>query len=127
MSRPRAASNRRLPDNLYRRLDGRLYFRDPRTGKTHSLGRDLGSAVAQAVEVNIQLQDLRARARLTHRLNGGGATLAAWLDEYGQALAADETLSVGTRRIYRGMSGLLAGAMGSRVMAEMTPADVSEG
>lgn len=125
MSRPRAAASRRLPPNLYRRADGRYYFRDPRSGKTFGLGRDLAAAVAQAAEVNVQLAQLRARARLTHRVAGGGGTLGDWLDEHGKALDADTGLSEGTRKVYRSLTALLRGALGDRVLGELLPADVA--
>ncbi len=53
--RPRKKGNRDLPPNLERNTSkGRIYYRyrDPRTGKYHSLGRDKEAAVRDAIALN---------------------------------------------------------------------------
>jgi len=127
MSRPRSEPNRHLPDNLYRRSDGRLYFRDPRNGRTFSLGRDEAFARAQATEVNAELARLTAaQNRLARRVQGcGPRSLAAWLRRHDEIMTGDESLSDATRVQYRSLSRQLTQALGDRMLSELKPEHIS--
>lgn len=127
MGRPRNVSNVALPRHLYRRTDGRFYFRDPRNQRTFSLGRDEVTARAQAEEVNRSLGRLGLRLGLIDRIDGcAPQTLAAWLGQYDALLAADRSLSAATLKQYRSMSRQLCEVLGHAVLAELQPQQIAQ-
>lgn len=116
-----------LPANLYRRPDGRFVFRDPRTGKSHAMGRDVVSAKAQAAEANVHLANLTRKPRLVHRLDGSSTrTLGAWLAEWQKETEASEDIAWATKRQYRSNNKQLSAALGDRVLTELAPPDIAE-
>jgi len=126
VSRPRSARNRDLPCNLYRRRDGRFYYRDPRTGRTFALGRDAASARAQALEVNVTLAAHSGRERLLDRVHGGGSrTLRSWLVRYQEITASDPGLTPTTRVQYRSLSRQLADSLGDFTLAHLQPEHIA--
>lgn len=83
MARPRKRGNKNLPPNLYRRASGYYVWRDPLTGKFHGLGRCLGTAVAQAVEVNVALAELSPKRRLLDKISGrDDRAMSLWIARY---------------------------------------------
>jgi hypothetical protein len=126
MGRPRSHLNRDLPDNLYRRPDGRFYFRDPRTSQTFALGRDEAAARAEAAEVNERLSRITVRRSLIHRVRGcAPQTVAAWLGRYEELLAADPSLSAATLKQYRSLNRQLCEVLGDRVLTELRPHEIA--
>lgn len=126
MSRPRSARNRDLPSNLYRRRDGRFYFRDPRNGRTFALGRDAASARLQALEVNVALAAHSGRERLLDRVHGcGSRTLRAWLVRYQELTAADPGLTPTTRVQYRSLCRQLNESLGDFTLTQLQPAHIA--
>ena len=126
VSRPRSARNRDLPSNLYRRRDGRFYFRDPRTGRTFALGRDAASARMQALEVNVALAKHSGRERLLDRVHGcGSRTLRSWLVRYQELTAADPGLTPTTRVQYRSLSRQLGESLGDFTLSQLQPEHIA--
>lgn len=99
--RKRAARKRDWPANLYER-NGYYSWRNPVDGKEHGLGRDKRAAVVQAVEANLHVAGLSAKARLVDRLTGvAERSFGTWMDEYekrikGKTLAKNTLASYGT-------------------------------
>lgn len=97
----RNARNRNLPKGL-RERDGYFSWTHPQTGQEFGLGRNRGSAIAEAMEANLHVDGMLTRTRLVDRLTGGSdRTLGAWLDIYeGQLdkrkLAPNTRRSLGT-------------------------------
>ena len=126
MSRPRSARNRDLPSNLYRRRDGRFYFRDPRNGRTFALGRDAASARMQALEVNVALAAHSGRERLLDRVHGcGSRTLRSWLVRYQEITAADPSLTPTTRVQYRSLCRQLGESLGDFTLTQLHPEHIA--
>lgn len=78
--RPRKKGNRDLPPNLSTStVKGTVYYRyrDPRTGKYHSLGRDRKQAIADAMSLNTAIYQQIEGRRIDSVLNPSGAVTVA--------------------------------------------------
>lgn len=85
-ARPRSAKNRALPANLYQNTSGYLWYRNPISGETFGLGRDLPKAISQARTVNAEIERRRGDVSLLSRIDGGSASLAEFCEDYEKAL-----------------------------------------
>lgn len=81
-ARRRIAARRNWPENLYQNTDGYLWFKNPITGKTAGLGKDLQKAIRDVKAANLKLADAQARRDLLAQTTGGIVTLAMRCDEY---------------------------------------------
>lgn len=82
MTRVRSQKNRDLPPNLYVR-NGYYSYRDPRTRKEYSLGRQKTYAINEAVSANQLLLNHEASKPLTERIEGhGSVSFHEFLDRY---------------------------------------------
>lgn len=103
--RPRSLGNRDLPPNLYpQHRAGRTYYtwRDPRSGRFHSLGSDKGQAVLDAKGLNSAVAAAMSQRKLTTLLEPPAElTLGAWMTRYERLLdqrLADGDIKPATRR-----------------------------
>lgn len=128
--RKRAARKRDLPANLYER-NGYYSWRNPIDGKEHGLGRDKRAAVVQAVEANVHIAGLDAKARLVDRLTGvSERSFGAWMDQYelkiAERVAAGE-LKENTRKSYATLHGLARELIdGALPIEKVTTLQISE-
>ncbi len=81
-ARRREAIRRNWPANLYQNAKGYYWFRHPETKKTYGLGTDFKVACQQAKAVNAQLALRATTPTLLDRIDGGGKTVSAWIEEY---------------------------------------------
>lgn len=83
-ARRRNADRRNWPKNLYKNSAGAFWFRNPNTGKTYGLGKDLRVAIAQARAANAEIEHQRGDVGLVERMSQTDMSLYAWCDEYEQ-------------------------------------------
>lgn len=87
--RQRNPTNRPLPPNG-RERDGYYSWRHPVTKEEYGLGRDRRDAMAQMIEMNMELNV--TRPRLVDRVNGAeGRTWSKWCDEFEKLIAERES------------------------------------
>lgn len=80
MGRKKKPENGDLPPNLYRRK-GIFYYRDTRTGKEYSLGKNKSQAITETLHAN--LTTYKPKTSLIERINNVHViTLHEWLDTY---------------------------------------------
>lgn len=81
-ARRRNADRRNWPKNLYQNSAGTFWYRNPKTGKTYSLGKDLRVAADQARAANADLEYRKGHVSLIQRMNGAETTVAEWCRRY---------------------------------------------
>jgi integrase len=83
-ARRRIAKRRGWPDNLYQKVDGYFWYRNPQNGKTKGLGRDRVAAFEEARKANAALASL-SKSTLAEWATGKQQTsLADWIPLYKQ-------------------------------------------
>lgn len=113
MNRPRSRTHRGLPPNLYLKHGSYYLWRDPRSGKSHGLGNDRGSAINQAIEANHHIAG-QETATLVDRLTGvAERTVGDWCDEWKKDHPKARTK-------------LLKEALGHIVLAKLEPLQIAQ-
>lgn len=112
--RRRSERKRGWPKHLYER-DGYYSWRHPKTREEFGLGRDKGSAFAQAVEANLHIAKLTSRPRLIHRITGDAdRSVEAWNTKY-QAMLAKQDYAAVTLKVYKSLGARLVRMLGAEV------------
>lgn len=124
-ARRRDLSRRNWPANLYQNGEGYYWFRHPGTGNSFGLGRDFKAASLQVKIFNADLALKKTKPTLMERIQGGGHTVSAFIDEY---MAPVREKHAGTRYLVNveyEVAGIVS-AIGDKLVAMVEPIDIVE-
>lgn len=82
MGRPRSASRKAFPPNLQQNAAGYFSWRDPRSGKTHGIGRDRQEAFIEARSANAMLAQEESRTLVEKIKVSDCPSLSTWIDDW---------------------------------------------
>lgn len=127
--RRRSLKKRNLPPNLYE-SGGYYRWRNPATDEWHSLGKDRGKAIAEAVEANVYILGLTQKRRLVDRLSGiDGDTVAEWCHKYRQKVESkmkDGDIAKSTSDAYFRRIAMVEARWNDRKIGAITTRDVAD-
>ncbi|MEW8645156.1 MAG: phage integrase Arm DNA-binding domain-containing protein [Candidatus Thiodiazotropha endolucinida] len=117
--RPRKRTNRSLPPNLYISKKGSRYYfryRNPMTGKEHSMGSNRAEAIKAAHQLNSQLAK---HSDLVALVLDDDKTLSKWMDKFLE-IKSNADLSSETIKAYRHKSKVVKAELGSLNINDIT-------
>lgn len=128
MGRPRSPSRKAFPPNLQQNAAGYFSWRDPRSGKSHGIGRDRQAAFMEARSANAMLAQEESRTLVEKIKVSDCPALSQWVDDW----IADISTGLAHKTIKNHKSALskLKATCGHLSLREITPkmiADVLEG
>jgi len=122
--RPRSATNKALPPNLYSNNGGESYrYRRPDTGKWHGMGTDRQKAIQAAKQLNSLLM---VGSDLVANVIGTGPTVAEFLDIYERDILPPRELAKATMDLYRIRARQFREAFGGKPIDEVTIRQIAE-
>lgn len=122
--RPRKRNNRSLPPNLYVSHKGSAFYyryRNPQTGKEHSLGKNRVDAITAANRLNGMLQP---PSNIVAEIMGK-ESLRSWLERYEQIIT-ERAYSPTTLRQKLWQIATIKEEMGSRLLHDITTRHIAE-
>jgi integrase len=82
MGRPRSAARKAFPSNLQQNKAGYFSWRDPRSGKSHGIGRDRQQAFTEARAANAMLAQEESKTLVEKIKVSDCPSLATWIDTW---------------------------------------------
>lgn len=120
-ARPRIRRRAHFPPNLHEPRPGYYTWRDPRDGKTYTLGRiPIEQAIYEATEANLKIAAGKQAKSLAERIGDDGSTVA---DLLGKMPVADNK---GTAKINRQLDRIISGALGSIACADLKTKHIAD-
>jgi hypothetical protein len=125
MIRPRKKGKPAVP-NLYE--DGGYYsWRHPVTGKTFGLGRNRQSAVHQAIEANLHVEELLVKERLVDRITDDQKrTVKNWIKRYEDEILPERNRKAATIRLAKAMGRAVLKEYADYHMSRLEPKHVDD-
>ncbi|WP_322629951.1 tyrosine-type recombinase/integrase [Halothiobacillus sp.] len=109
-----------MPANLYEPRKGYFVYRNPKTGKTHALGRIAKrEAIAQAIEANHYIEVDQA-VRIIERIHAeaNGELFGAWLDRF-ETILSRRKLAENTQRTNRSRLKAIRAEFGTELIHDL--------
>lgn len=125
-ARRRESKRKNWPANLYQKVDGYFWYRNPETGKTKGLGRDRVNAFDEAITANLALASKKARS-LAQWVSGVEIkTLADYTIEYRDAYLLTHDKPNTVKQIKSTAQFICAAPFANKPIDQASTKDVSE-
>lgn len=124
MARPRSAKRKSFPPNLQQNAAGYFYWRDPRTGKTHGIGKDRQEAFTEARSANAMLAQEESRTLVERIKVSNSPSLSSWIDAWIESISPK--LKPKSIKNYRSALSKLKAKCGHITVREITPLMVAD-
>ncbi|SAK53102.1 integrase-like protein [Caballeronia calidae] len=124
-ARKRQATRRTWPNNLYQNSNGYLWFKNPLTGKSAGLGRDLEAAIKKVKRANLEIARNLDEQNLLALTGDGKKTLAEHCVDYQNEYTKDRKPN--TVKNYKSqIKAIRDDARASKPIDQFTPKDAAD-